>query len=48
MKNTGKAKHSTENIEGKLLDKKEENNWIINHNEDLKEQLNKSENDSKS
>ena len=45
LKNSRKEEHSTEDIEGKLLDKKEENNYIRNHNEDLKEQLKKSEDD---
>ena len=36
-----------EDIEGKLLDKQEENSCIRSHNKDLKEQLKKSEDDRK-
>ena len=39
---------STEDIEGKLLDKKEENSCIKIHNKDLKEQLKKSKDERKS
>ena len=48
MKNNRKEEHSTEDIEGKLLDKQEENSCIRNHNEYLKEQFKKSEDDRKS
>ena len=48
LKNSWKAEHSTKDIEGKLLDKQEENSCIRNHNKDLKEQLKKSEYDRKS
>ena len=48
MKSSRKTKQSTEDIEGKLLDKQEENRCIRRHNEDLKEQLKKSEDDRKS
>ena len=48
LKNSQKAEHSIEDIEGKILDKREENSCIMNHNEDLKEQLKKSEDDKKS
>ena len=48
LKNSWKAKQSIEDIERKLLDKQEENSCIENHNEDLKEQLKKSEDDRKS
>ena len=47
MKNSRKTKQSTEDIEGKLLDKQEENDCIRSHNKDLKEQLKKSEDDRK-
>ena len=36
-----------EDIEGKLLDKQEQNNCIRSHNKDLNEQLKKSEDDRK-
>ena len=48
LKNSWKAEYSTEYIEGKLLDKQEENSCIKNHNEDLQDQLKKSEDDIKS
>ena len=48
MKNSRKTEQSKEDIEGKLLEKKEENSYIRSHNEDLKEQLKKSEDDRKS
>ena len=48
MKSSRKTEQSTEDIEGKLLDKQEENRCIRRHNEDLKEQLKKSEDDRKS
>ena len=48
LNNSWKVEHSTEDIKGKLLDKQEENSCIKNHNEDLKEQLKKSEDDRKS
>ena len=47
MKNNRKEERSTKYIEGKLLDKQEENSCIINHNEDLKEKLENSEDDIK-
>ena len=47
MKNSRKTEQSTKDIEGKLLDKQEENSCIISHNKDLKEQLKKSEVDRK-
>ena len=47
LKNTRKIEQSTEDIEGKLLDKQEENICIINHNKELKEQLKKFEDDRK-
>jgi hypothetical protein len=37
-----------DDIEGKLLDKQEENSCIRSHNEDLKEQLKTSEDEKKS
>ena len=37
FKNSRKAEYSTKDIEGKLLNKQEENSCIRNHNEDLKE-----------
>ena len=36
LKNSRKTEQSTEDIEGKILDKKEENSCIRYHNEDLK------------
>ena len=48
MKNSRKIQQSTEDIEGKLLDKQEEKSCIRNHNKDLKEQLKKSKDDRKS
>ena len=48
LKNSWKGEHSTEDIEAKLLNKQEENRCIGNPNEDLKEQLKKSEDDRKS
>ena len=48
MKNSWKEEHSTEDIEVKLLDKQEENRYIISHSEYLQEQLKKSEDDRKS
>ena len=47
LKNSRKIEQSTEDIEGKLLDKQEENDCIRSHNKDLKEQLKKSEDDKK-
>ena len=48
LKSSRKTEQSMEDIEGKLLDKQEENHCIRRHNEDLKEQLKKSEDDRKS
>ena len=48
MKNSWKTEQSTKYIEGKLLDKREENNYIRSHKEDLKEQLKKLKDDKKS
>ena len=48
LKNSQKVEHSTEDIEGKLLDKQEENNCIRNHKENIKEQLKKSKDDKES
>ena len=48
LKSSQKTKLSTKDIEGKLLDKQEENRCIRRNNEDLKEQLKKSEDDRKS
>ena len=48
MKSSQKTEQSIEDIEGKILDKQEENRCIRRHNEDLKEQLKKSEDDRKS
>ena len=48
MKSSQKTKQSTEDIEGKILDKQEENHCIRRLNEDLKEQLKKYEDDRKS
>ena len=48
LKNSWKAEPSNEDIEGKFLDKQEENSCIRNHNKYLKEQLKKSEYDRKS
>ena len=47
LKNSRKTEQSMEDIEGKLLDKQEENSCIRSHNKDLKEQLKKSEDDRK-
>ena len=47
LKNSRKTEQSTKDIEGKLLEKQEENSCIISHNKDLKEQLKKSEIDRK-
>ena len=47
LKNSRKTEQSTKHIEGKLLDKPEENDWIRSHKKDLKEQLKKSQNDNK-
>ena len=47
LKNSRKTEQSTKYIEGKLLDKQEENDCIRSHNKDLKEQLKKSEDDRK-
>ena len=47
MKNSWKTEQYTKDIEGKLLDKQEENSCIRSHNKDLKEQLKKSEDDRK-
>ena len=47
LKNSRKIEQSTEDIEGKLLDKQEENDCIRSHNKDLKEQLKKFEDDIK-
>ena len=46
LKNSRKTKQSTEDIEGKSLDKQEENDCIKSHNKYLKEQLKKSEDDT--
>ena len=48
LKSIQKTEQSTEDIEGKILDKQEENRCIRRHNEYLKEQLKKSEDDRKS
>ena len=48
MKSSWKTEQSTEDIEGKLIDKREENLCIRRHNEDIKEQLKKSKDDRKS
>ena len=48
LKNSRKVEHSIEDIEGKLLDKQEENSYIRNHKKDLKEQLKKPLDDRKS
>ena len=48
LKSSWKTEQSTEDIEGKILEKQEENCCIRKHNEDLKEQLKKSEDDKKS
>ena len=48
LKNRRKNEQSTEDIEGKILDKQEENSCIRILNEYLKEQLMKSEFDKKS
>ena len=48
MKRNQKTEQSTEDIEGKLLNKQEENRCIRRHNEDIKEQIKKSEDDIKS
>ena len=48
LKNSQKVEQSTKDIEGKILDKQEENSYIRNHNEDLKEQLKNFEDDRKS
>ena len=45
LKSSRKTEQYTEDIEGKLLDKHEENHCIRRHNEDLKERLKKSEDD---
>ena len=47
MKNSQKTEQSTEDIEGKLIDKQGENSCIRNHNKDLKEQIKKYEDDRK-
>ena len=47
FKNSWKIEQSTKEIEGKLLDKQEENNCIRSHNKYLKEQLKKSKDDRK-
>ena len=39
LKNSRKTKQSTEDIEGKLLDKQEENDCIRNHNKILRNNL---------
>ena len=43
-----KIEQSTEDIERKLLEKQEENNYIRSHNKYIKEQLKKSKDDKKS
>ena len=48
MKSSRKREQSRKDTEGKLLDKQEENRCIRRHNEDLKEQLKKFEDDKKS
>ena len=48
LKTSQKTEQSTKDIEAKLLDKHEENHCIKGHNEDLKEQLKKYEDDRKS
>ena len=48
MKSSRKTEQSTKDIERKLLDKQEEKCCIRRHNEDLKEQLKKFEDDRKS
>ena len=47
LKNSRKTEQSTEDIEGKLLDKQEENSCIRSRNKYLKEQLKKFEDDRK-
>ena len=48
LKNSRKTEQSMEDIEGKVLDKQEENHCIKRNNKDLKQQLKKSEDDKKS
>ena len=48
MKSSQKSEQSTEDIEGKIIHKQEENHCIRRHNEDIKEQLKKYEDDRKS
>ena len=48
LKSSRKIEQSTEDIEGKLLDKQEENRYIRRHNEYIKEQIKKFEDDRKS
>ena len=47
LKNSRKIEQSTEDIEGKILDKQDENDCIRSHNKDIKEQLQKFEDDRK-
>ena len=47
LKNSRKTEQSTKEIEGKLIDKQEENSCIKSRNKYLKEQLKKSEDDRK-
>ena len=48
MKNNSKREHSGEDLEGKILEKKEENQCLNNHNQVLQNQIKELEIEKKS
>ena len=47
MKNSSKREHSDEDLEGKILEKKEENQCLTNHNQELQNQIKELETEKK-
>ena len=48
MKNSSKREHSGEDLEGKIVEKQEENQCLNNHNQELENQIKKLEIEKKS
>ena len=48
MKNSSKREHSDEDLEGKILEKQEENQCLNNHNRELQNQIKELEIEKKS
>ena len=48
LKNSSKKEHSGEDLKGRILEKKEENHCINNHNQELENQIKKLEIEKKS